>query len=68
MFMFTMLQETADEGQGGAEGDSRQSPKNIGGNVTYPSSSASVTVSQPQTSAHQGEVITLKHSYLFTER
>lgn len=51
-----MLQETADEGQGGAEGDSRQSPKNIGGSVTFPLSSASVAVSQAQTLTHQGEV------------
>jgi hypothetical protein len=61
IFTFAVLQETADEGQGGAEGDSRQSPKNIGGSVTYPPSSASVTVSQPQTSTHRGEVRTLKH-------
>jgi hypothetical protein len=54
MFPFVMLQETADEGQGGVEGDSRQSPKNIGSAVTYPPS-ISVTVSQSQ-STHQGDV------------
>ncbi|KAJ9589596.1 hypothetical protein L9F63_017181, partial [Diploptera punctata] len=48
--------ETADEA--GAEGDSRQSPKNISGNISYPPPSASnntVTVTQSQPS-HQGEV------------
>jgi hypothetical protein len=54
MFTFIMLQETADEGQGGVEGDSRQSPKNIGSVVTYPPS-ISVTVSQSQPT-HQGDV------------
>ena len=56
-----MLQETADEGQGGAEGDSRQSPKNTGGCVTYPTPSASATISQPQTLTRQVEVRIMKH-------
>jgi hypothetical protein len=62
MFSYAVLQETADEGQGGVEGDSRQSPKNIGSSVTYPPSSISVTVSQSQSSTHQGDVRILKHS------
>lgn len=60
-FNFVVLQETADEGQGGAEGDSRQSPKNTGSCVTYPPPSASATISQPQTSTRQGEVRIMKH-------
>jgi hypothetical protein len=61
-FAFIVLQETADEGQGGAEGDSRQSPKNIGSCVTYPPSSASATINQSQTLTCQGEVRIMKHS------
>jgi hypothetical protein len=61
-FNFIVLQETADEGQGGAEGDSRQSPKNTGSCVTYPPPSASTTISQPQTLTRQGEVRIVKHS------
>lgn len=61
-FNFIVLQETADEGQGGAEGDSRQSPKNTGGCVAYPPPSASATINQPQTLTRQGEVRIMKHS------
>lgn len=57
-----MLQETADEGQGGAEGDSRQSPKNTVSCVTYPPPSSSAIISQPQTLTRQGEVRNMKHA------
>jgi hypothetical protein len=59
---FIVLQETADEGQGGAEGDSRQSPKNTVSCVAYPPPSASASISQPQTLTRQGEVRIMEHS------
>lgn len=61
VFTFIVLQETADEGQGGAEGDSRQSPKNIGSCVTYPPSSTSATINQSQSLTRQGEVRFMKN-------
>jgi hypothetical protein len=61
-----VLQETADEGQGGAEGDSRQSPKNAGSCVAYPPPSASASIIQPQTVTRQGEVRVVEHSDIVT--